>query len=32
MERPLFDGIIRQKSKNEFLNANDLVNVGNNLY
>lgn len=29
MERPLFGGIVRQKSKLEFLNANDLVSVGN---
>ena len=29
MERPLFGGVVRQKSKLEFLNANDLVSVGN---
>lgn len=29
MERPLWNGIVRQKSKSEMLNANDLVAVGN---
>lgn len=29
MQRKLFNGYIRQDSKNGFLNANDLVKLGN---